>query len=278
MKSQTDVQLADANRELELCCARHSHLISEIHEKYRKEIAEMALRELHELDRNEKSFGTKLKKALTLSAMEKASLLREKAELEEKYLQQLDSLALELRLVADGRIRRETALLQELQELRNSATREKLQLLAQLAELEQRDVLSIVGSSMASFLRLFKKGKPGKELIGSTALARTLTYSHVEDTYVDEQNERQVALGRYEVGDSTSNSGQWGALLGMNGSIFIKFAYREILSRDADAAGLEHYLTRLEAGEAKMAIVQALWNSPEAMNLRERSGENRSSY
>lgn len=57
-------------------------------------------------------------------------------------------------------------------------------------------------------------------------------------------------------------------LMVLNGSAFVDQAYRVFLKRSADRSGREHFLSRLQAGDGKEAIIQAIANSPEARTMR----------
>jgi hypothetical protein len=57
-------------------------------------------------------------------------------------------------------------------------------------------------------------------------------------------------------------------LMMLNGSAFVDQAYRVFLKRSADRSGREHFLSRLQAGDGKEAIIQAIANSPEARTMR----------
>jgi hypothetical protein len=55
--------------------------------------------------------------------------------------------------------------------------------------------------------------------------------------------------------------------MAMDGTDFVAHAYATILHRDADKAGLASYLTELNSGTEKIAILRALASSPEAQAL-----------
>lgn len=57
-------------------------------------------------------------------------------------------------------------------------------------------------------------------------------------------------------------------LLRLNGTGFVETAYSTILKRQADRAGLDHFMARLAAGDGKEAILVALATSPEARGSR----------
>lgn len=49
---------------------------------------------------------------------------------------------------------------------------------------------------------------------------------------------------------------------------YVTSMYRELLLRDPEPAGLEHWTTRLNRGEPRDSISSAIWNSPEKNNVR----------
>jgi FkbM family methyltransferase len=55
-------------------------------------------------------------------------------------------------------------------------------------------------------------------------------------------------------------------LLALNGSAFVDALYRTFLKRSADRAGRDHFIARLQAGDAKEEILLAIANSPEAQS------------
>jgi hypothetical protein len=54
------------------------------------------------------------------------------------------------------------------------------------------------------------------------------------------------------------------ALLALHGTPFVKTAYRAVLGREADPAGLAHYVDLLRSGYSRSHVLAALADSPEA--------------
>lgn len=56
-------------------------------------------------------------------------------------------------------------------------------------------------------------------------------------------------------------------LLALEGEEFLRRSYRSILGREVDLPGLEAYRQKAETGRGRLAILAALWLSPERVCL-----------
>jgi hypothetical protein len=74
----------------------------------------------------------------------------------------------------------------------------------------------------------------------------------------------QELLGRLGESHTAPKVDQAADLLALHGTPFVKAAYRTVLGREADPAGLAHYVELLRSGYSRSHILAALAGSPEA--------------